>query len=387
MASERATLIDLFCGCGGFSLGAELAGFHILAAIDIDPVLQSAYRKNFPGTKAIEGDVGQILRPDWRQLIGNVRPDGIIGGPPCQGFSRIGKRSKNDPRNSLIHHFYRHVDELRPKFFVMENVEGLLDEENRPVLMSAIERVSGRYTVLGPAVVNAADFGAATNRRRVVIIGYDPAECDPLSLERLQPSSGRLATVREAIGDLPQPIEDIGRDDDFGWAKYPVASNGRLSSYARALREPPPEGLGWTEAVRLHREGFVSGMRATRHTVAVAQRYASTECGKSDPISKSYRLEWGGQCPTLRAGTGAEKGAFQAVRPLHPAESRVVTVREAARMQAFPDWFVFHPTKWHSFRMIGNSVSPSVSFGLLPSMLTAVTNAADDERAYNRRTA
>lgn len=386
MSSESATLIDLFCGCGGFSLGAELAGFHSLVAIDIDPVLQSGYKRNFPNTRAIEADVGQILRPDWRQLIGNVRPDGIIGGPPCQGFSRIGKRSKDDPRNSLIHHFYRHVDELHPKFFVMENVEGLLDEDSRDVLMSAIDRVSGRYTIVGPLVVNAAHFGAATNRRRVIVVGYDSDDCDALTVEQLHPAPGCLATVQDAIFDLPAPIEEAGLRDDFGWAKYPSASDKRLSAYAQALRDMPPQGLGWAEAVRLHKEGFVSGVHETRHTAKVALRYASIEGGKSDPISKSYRLRWNGQCPTLRAGTGSEKGAFQAVRPIHPTEGRVITVREAARMQAFPDWFVFHPTKWHSFRMIGNSVSPSVSFGLLSKIL-AIIAPTDEKCTYNRRAA
>ncbi len=382
MSSESATVIDLFCGCGGFSLGAELAGYHSLVAIDNNPILQSGYKKNFPNTRAIEADVGEILRPDWQKLIGNVRPDGIIGGPPCQGFSRIGKRSKDDPRNTLIHHFYRHVDELHPKFFVMENVEGLLDDDNRNVLISAIERVADRYTILGPLVVNAAHFGAATNRRRVIVVGYDPDDCDTLSVEQLQPTPGQLVTVQDAISDLPAPIKDVGLSDDYGWAKYPSCL-GDLSSYARALRDVAPEGLGWAEAVRLHKEGFVSGLHETRHTAKVASRYASIKCGKSDPISKSYRLKWDGQCPTIRAGTGSEKGAFQAVRPLHPAEARVITVREAARMQAFPDWFVFHPTKWHSFRMIGNSVSPSVSFGLLSKIIGAISTTGD-KCSYNK---
>ena len=385
MSSGSAKLIDLFCGCGGFTLGAELAGFHSLVAIDNNPVHASGYKKNFPNTREIEADVGEILRSDWRQLIGNVRPDGIIGGPPCQGFSRIGKRSKDDPRNTLIHHFYRHVDELRPKFFVMENVEGLLDDDSRDVLISAIERVSGRYTILGPLVVNAAHFGAATNRRRVIVVGYDPEDCNTLSIEQLHPTPSRLVTVQDAISDLPTPIEDGGQSDDFGWAKYPLRP-GVLSAYARALRDVAPVGLGWAEAVRLHKEGFVSGLHETRHTAKVARRYASIKNGKSDPISKSYRLKWDGQCPTIRAGTGSEKGAFQAVRPLHPAEGRVITVREAARMQAFPDWFVFHPTKWHSFRMIGNSVSPSVSFGLL-SKLLGIIAATGEKCTYNKRAA
>ncbi len=378
MPDKRATLIDLFSGCGGFSLGAELAGFHSLAAVDVEPILLSAYRKNYPHTKAIEADVSQILKSDWRALIGKARPDGIIGGPPCQGFSRIGKRRQDDPRNSLIRHFYRHVHELRPKFFVMENVEGLLDAGSREVLEDAIEHVSGRYRIVGPIVVNAADFGAATKRKRVIVVGYDPHECNPIGEDSLRPQKGRRATVHDAIGDLPKPIASEKGEDDFGWAKYPVGSGKRLTAYARALRKAAPEGLGWSEAVQMHKKGFVSGLFETCHTKAVSKRYASIEGGKSDPVSKSYRLEWDGQCPTLRAGTGAEKGAFQAVRPIHPSEGRVITVREAARMQAFPDWFVFHPTKWHSHRMIGNSVSPSVSFGILSTIMSAIS---DDTKA------
>src|SRR3546814_16995927 len=90
-------------------------------------------------------------------------------------------------------------------------------------------------------------------------------------------------------------------------------------------------------------------------------RFIETAQGKVEPVSHYPKLAWSGQCPTLRAGTGAEKGSFQAMRPIHPTQPRVITVREGARLQGFPDWFMFHPTKWHSFRMIGNSVSPIVS--------------------------
>lgn len=359
------TMVDLFCGSGGFSLGAELAGFRSLASIDIDATLQSAYRKNFPTTKAVCGSVADVDASAWRQFIGKIRPDALIGGPPCQGFSRIGRRKKDDPRNTLIGHFYRHVDELRPKFFIMENVEGLLDSENVDMLLSAMERVSGKYTVLDPVVVNAAHFGAATNRRRVVVVGYDPAEVDPITIDMIQPEvPARLSTVQDAIFDLPSPIPEDKDSANFGWARYPVLE-APLSEYAERMRRAPPEHLGWSEARMFHREGFISGLFATRHSEAIAQRYGAVPGGKSDPISKSYRLKWDGQSPTLRAGTGADKGAFQAVRPLHPGEGRVITVREAARLQGFPDWFVFHHTKWHSFRMIGNSVSPAVSYGLM----------------------
>ncbi|HFX4291534.1 TPA: DNA cytosine methyltransferase, partial [Escherichia coli] len=106
----------------------------------------------------------------------------------------------------------------------------------------------------------------------------------------------------------------------------------------------------------------------------VKARYSSILPGMVDPVSKSKCLLWDGLCPTLRAGTGSDKGSHQAVRPLHPEEGRVITVREAARLQGFPDWFVFHHTKWHSFRMIGNSVSPLMSKHIMGEIYDALNN-------------
>lgn len=360
------TLIDLFSGCGGFSLGAAFAGFHSVAAVDIDATLQSSFGKNFPRTKAIQGNVAQILKSDWRHLIGDIKPTGIIGGPPCQGFSRIGKREKNDPRNDLIHHYYRHVKELNPQFFVMENVQGLLDTDNIETLTNGIDQISGKYNILGPFVVNAADFGAATNRHRVVVIGYDPDEMEPLDLANFK-SIGivKPITIRDAIYDLPSPISDPKDSSNYGWAEYGTVKKSDISAYARKMRKLPPSGLGWSEAISRLKLGQLSGLTETRHTESVTERYTNIPPGKIDRVSKSHKLDWKGLSPTLRAGTGSDKGSFQAVRPLHPDEGRVITVREAARIQGFPDWFTFHPTKWHSFRMIGNSVSPLMSEGIM----------------------
>jgi len=108
------------------------------------------------------------------------------------------------------------------------------------------------------------------------------------------------------------------------------------------------------------------------HSTRVAERYAMTAQGKYDPVSRSYKLYPNGFCPTLRAGTGPDHGSFQAVRPLHPTEARVITPREAARLQGFPDWFQFSPTKWHSFRQIGSSVSPIIAERILAVVLRAL---------------
>ena len=139
---DNPFIVDLFSGCGGFGLGAKMAGFDCRVAVDIDETLQSAYRTNFPNTTAIQADIGALERSAWRLLLRDKRPDGVIGGPPCQGFSRMGRRDLEDPRNSLIEHFFRHVAHLDPKFFVMENVEGLLDEGRIDVLLTALRHVS-----------------------------------------------------------------------------------------------------------------------------------------------------------------------------------------------------------------------------------------------------
>ncbi|MAC34643.1 MAG: DNA (cytosine-5-)-methyltransferase [Haliea sp.] len=362
---DNPFIVDLFSGCGGFGLGAKMAGFDCRVAVDIDETLQSAYRTNFPNTTAIQADIGALERSAWRLLLRDKRPDGVIGGPPCQGFSRMGRRDLEDPRNSLIEHFFRHVAHLDPKFFVMENVEGLLDEGRIDVLLTALRHVSKRYKILDPIIVKASDYGAPTIRTRVILVGYNPNEIEELSITDFLPRDEiKRVTVRDAISDLPMPIISKAKSQ-YSWSKYPSIKTHGLSEYAQIARRLPPEGMGNVEAIRKLTQRCSSGHEATVHSTVVAERYGALEQGQTEKVSKSVRLKWDGFCPTLRAGTGSEKGSHQAVRPIHPEEPRVITVREAARLQGFPDWFLFHPTKWNSFRMIGNSVSPKVSEFLL----------------------
>lgn len=357
------TIVDLFCGCGGFGLGAELAGFRTVAAVDIDPTLQSAYKKNFPETHVLNGDLSKLNEESWRMILNGVEVDGVIGGPPCQGYSRMGKSDKEDPRRTLLGHFFRNVNVISPKFFIMENVEGLMDERNVYELENAVKSLDKKYKVLKPMIVDASLYGAPTKRQRVILIGYDPKRLSPLTASDFQPKGTLNTTVRDAISDLASPIAQSKDNENFGWEKYP--EQHELSAYAQRMRAFPRKGLGWSESLEKLRDGLVSGYFDTRHTAIVRKRYAETMPGMVDKVSRAKKLAWGGLCPTLRAGTGSDKGSHQAVRPLHPEQPRVITVREAARLQGFPDWFVFHPTKWHSFRMIGNSVSPILSESIL----------------------
>lgn len=368
-------IIDLFSGCGGFSLGAELVGFRTAVAIDIDRDLQHSFSLNFPDSAPTIGDITTLNKAFWLSKYGDARPAGVIGGPPCQGFSRIGKRDPKDPRNTLIGHFFSQIQILNPKFFVMENVEGLLDGDGAETLARALGQVSDRYEIVGPMTVNAAHYGAATERKRVVVVGYDPKEVDALTIDDFRPREGSpMLTVADAIGDLPHPgPAETGFDEllDFWWGAFPNDKNP-VHQYAQICRTPPAGKLGWAPAKELLAKNKVSGLMPTMHTATVRKRFSQIAQGQTDPVSRFPRLGWTGRCPTLRAGTGKDRGSHQSMRPIHPSEPRVITVREAARLQGFPDWFVFHPTMWHSFRMIGNSVSPIVSKGIMQAIYPKV---------------
>lgn len=366
---SRPTFVDLFSGCGGFGLGAELAGFKNIAAIDIDADLQYSYKLNFPSSNVHLADIAKLDGEFWRSKIGNARPDLVIGGPPCQGFSRIGLGKPEDPRNSLISHFFRQVLLLNPKFFVMENVEGILDTKNQSILEEALNLVRGTYNLIGPIKINALDCGAATSRKRVMVIGCHKDFSMPPIQERLTFPSMKPITVAEAIADLPSPNTSANVSSaGYDWWQY--TKDAKPSRYARELKKSTPN-VGAKFAVDMLKAGMVSGLMRTKHTVPVLNRFTQTAPGSVEAISRFPRLSWEGHCPTLRAGTGSDKGGFQAMRPIHPQESRVITVREAARLQGFPDWFVFHPTIWHSFRMIGNSVSPIMSKYVLSLVMEA----------------
>ncbi|MEJ8574151.1 DNA cytosine methyltransferase [Microbaculum marinum] len=350
-------IIDLFSGCGGFSLGAHLSGFNVSLAVDLDPILSSSFGSNFPGVPLRNWNLAEV-EPEQLKAAAGGSPAGIIGGPPCQAFSEIGRRSLTDERRDLIGHFFRLVAALKPGFFIMENVRGLGFPGNREVLEDALELVADRHVILGPVLIDAAAFGAPTSRKRLFVFGVDPSKWDVPDLARLDATKNAPLTVRDAIHDLATARFVGTGAEGLDWWQYD--GRRRPSPYAEAARGTPPHGLGAASTI-----GRFSGHTKTQHTDAVVRRFERVPMGRQDPVGKHKRLDWNAQAPTLRAGTGSDRGSYQSVRPIHPSEDRVITPREAARLQGFPDWFVFHPTVWHSFRMIGNSVSPFVSRAVL----------------------
>jgi DNA (cytosine-5)-methyltransferase 1 len=351
--NKRPVGIDLFAGAGGLSLGFEQAGFDIAAAVEIDPVHCATHEFNFPNTPIICASVidvtGKLIR-DRAKLQGEDI-DVVFGGPPCQGFSMIGKRTLDDPRNNLVFHYVRLIRELKPKYCVFENVKGLTLGLHSKFLHELIEELhAARYKVLLPyRVLNAADFGVPQDRRRLFLIA---ARTD-MELPVYPKADGAITTVGEAIGDLPDA-------DKFEVLNYSDAVSARWTShslYAMQLRNIRVDPTDFSYPRDFDRNFLTSSLR-TRHTELSKKRFLNTPTGDTEPISRFHKLDPESVCNTLRAGTDSARGAFTSPRPIHPHYPRVITVREAARLHSYPDWFRFHSTKWHGFRQVGNSVPP-----------------------------
>jgi DNA (cytosine-5)-methyltransferase 1 len=342
-----------------------MAGFEIAGAYDKDEVLTSSYSRNFPKSRLFLRDVAALT---GEQILADVggSVEGVFGGPPCQGFSSIGKRNPADPRRTLLKDFFRVTAELKPSFFVMENVKGLAYADARPVLEAALDLVRSEYDVTSPVVLDAADYGAATRRSRMFVIGIRKDIGSPFDPSFVERRKRRPATVKAAIADLAR-CRRVADDPTLpGFDRWQIRQPGLPSDYAWALRA---EGNMFT------------GHQQTAHSKQVVERFAKVKPGAMDKVGRHPRLKWTGLCPTLRAGTGSDLGSFQSVRPIHPDEDRVITVREAARLQGFPDDHLFHPTIWHSFRMIGNSVSPIMA----EAIFAAVRDHLDLGRAGRGR--
>ena len=357
-------IIDLFAGAGGLSLGAFRAGFNVVGAIELDEHAVSTHSKNFPLSSHIQKNISGLSGKEILKELKISKKDlqGIVGGPPCQGFSTIGKRDLEDPRNNLFNDFFRIVKELEPDFFVAENVTGILNEKYSEIREAAFSHVSEKYDLLPPLKIKASDFGAPTIRTRIFFIGLHRKKIKkPLQEQDFYNQAVKAVIVEEALKGLPQKIKQTWLKESDSWQPIDKEKFG-VHEFFQKVAGQIPVGVGDPASLKRYMEqNLVSGCHGTRHSPEVEKRYKELEIGKQDKISKSVKLKPFGYCPTLRAGTGSDKGSYQAVRPIHYLEPRVITPREAARLQGFPDWFVFHETKWHSFRQIGNSVSPIVA--------------------------
>ncbi len=276
----------------------------------------------------------------------------------------IGKRALDDPRNQLVSHFARLVHELDASYFVFENVKGLTVGKHRQLLDEVIEEFGELgYNVLLPyRVLNAANFGVPQDRRRLFLLGAKRGLRLPVypQIETLPAGSASDdlvlpfgPCVGEAIGDLP----DVEKFPELLSVDSTRMSLGKPSRYAAVLRGAVRDISDFS--YRRHFKGdIVTSSMRSEHTVESRKRFKETVHGETEPISRFHKLDPRGVCNTLRAGTASDRGAFTSPRPIHPFYARCITVREAARLHSYPDWFRLHVTKWHGFRQIGNSVPP-----------------------------
>lgn len=374
--------VDLFAGAGGMSLGFEQAGFDVVAAVEIDPVHCAVHKFNFPHCAIIPRSVVGLKGSEIRLAagIGNRGVDVVFGGAPCQGFSMIGQRVLDDPRNALVRDFLRITAELDAKTFVFENVKGLTVGRHRRFLDEFVDYAKelGYEVRLPWRVLNAAHFGTPQNRERLILYGAKRAPhlaVYPNPTSRPADGKGNLSldvplgpTVADALDDLPD-AETFGELCASDTVRTKVW--GKPSAYASELRCTTNNAWHFGY-VRNWDPSLLTGSIRTEHTAISRRRFSETQGGQTEPISRFYKLSSGGLSNTLRAGTDGARGAFTSPRPIHHKFNRCVTVREMARLHGYPDWFRLHETKWHGARQVGNSVPPPLARAVAEQVLKAL---------------
>lgn len=321
-------LIDLFAGAGGMTLGFHRAGFRSIFAVEIDSAAAKTYAANFGSAYVYAGPIEDVEEfPE---------ADVIIGGPPCQGFSPLGRDRDPHSRaslNSLWREYVRAVRAVRPAVFVVENVPEFLRSEQFATFLETFDRDPLlRDYEIESAVLNAADYGVPQRRRRGFVIGSRVGRPRwPEKTHGPESKDGRpYATVREAIGDLP--LEPTGRDLHIG-------------------RNPRPASVERYKAVPEGGNRFDLARNRPDLTPACWKNKTS---GTTDVFG---RLWWDRPAYTIRTEFfKPEKGRY-----LHPQAHRPITHREAARLQTFPDDFVFEGSKIEIARQIGNAVPPRLA--------------------------
>lgn len=348
------TMIDLFSGVGGLSLGFEMAGFKAVLANEYDASIAESYVKNRPHVKMIVNDITQLpIQETFSEYSGKI--DLIVGGPPCQGFSQKGQRkSINDERNFLFRYYYEVVALVKPKYFVMENVPNLLTTEDgyfKKEIESLFESIG--YKIVAD-VLNASDFGVPQNRKRAVIIG----RLGDYALSMPKPKTKKV-TIWDAISDLA--YLESGEGTEIQEYRYKPQSE-----YQRVLRKG---------------SDLLHNHVATKHSELALERLRLIPPNKGrevlppEHLTKSiYSGTWSRMLKddisvtiTTRFDTPSS-GRFT-----HPFLNRAITVREAARIQSFPDTFVFHGNKTSQMKQVGNAVPPLLAKAIAEVILEDIT--------------
>lgn len=359
---------DLFAGAGGFSLGAQLAGVTVAAAIEWDKHACATYRTNLitarkSSTRLFEDDITELDPRDVRKEAGfaNSGCDILLGGPPCQGFSthRINDAGVGDPRNDLLLRYFEYVRILRPTFFLVENVPGLLWPRHKKYLEAFYSLAeAANYAVLAPTILNARDYGVPQSRRRVFILGYDRKK---LAAPPLWPPSPTHAAP-ESETSLPEwlPASTVFR------RKAPKSDpNDVHMQHGKVLIDA------------FKRTPLNGGSRSASGRIL--------PCHKNHDGHKDVygRIDPSKPAPTMTtACINPSKGRF-----VHPTDHHGITVRQAARIQTFPDDFVFHGGLIASGEQIGNAVPVELARLLVSHLKRQIKQIRKSAQVQNDRPA
>lgn len=367
----KFTSIDLFSGCGGMSLGFKMAGVKSILATDIDENAGKTFMKNFPEVPFIVGDVCEFQKKDIDTILSNTKPDLIIGGPPCQGFSLANKRRnkiKDDPRNKLFYHFLKFIEWYKPKAFVMENVKGLLSMHKGEVIKTILEefsKVEPGYRV-SYRILKASDFHVPQNRERVIIIGIR----QDLNIAPEFPKPlGEAISVDMAISDLPL----INAGEGLAIQEYGIPPSNPYQLAMRINSQSVKNHIAMKHSARL-----IDRFKAIRPGESLADvwdEHGSVKRGeptkKSDIVfsQNNQRVFADKPAPTIAA-------SFQS-NFIHPRLNRNFTAREGARLQSFPDNFVFEGMRtkmsWEKglsqYQQIGNAVPVFLAYHIAKNLL------------------
>lgn len=343
--------IDIFSGAGGLSLGAIHAGINIVLAIDKDGYAAKTYIRNHPNTKVICADITQLNPIDYIEKP----PFIVMGGPPCQGFSVSNRQTRNieNENNGLFKEFLRFVDILKPDWFLFENVEGITNFNKGKTLKYILNQFKKIGYKTEHSILYASDYGVPQHRNRFFIVG----NCKNIDFS-FPPSLNKLVTVGDAIEDLP--LLANGANIDF----LPYRINSKLSNYAKLMRENST----------LSTQNNVS-----KNMDYVLERYKYIKQGENwraipDSLMKNYknknnchsgiykRLKW--DEPSIVISN------YRKNMLIHPLQDRGLSIREAARLQSFPDDFYFEGTIHYIQQQIGNAVPPLLAEAIFSQILS-----------------
>lgn len=327
-------IIDLFCGCGGLSFGFEMAGFEVALAIDMWSDAVKTFNHNHKNQVAYCKDIHDLTKEFLDEFNKDGEIVGVIGGPPCQGFSTVGRRDINDPRNHLYTEYCRIVDTIRPDFFVIENVKGLMTLSGGAFRDDIHTRFEALGYTVRDKIVNAADYGVPQNRQRVFFVGLKGKEF------HFPKASSNHLTCSDALSDMP----DINAEN--GMASFMHYTKEAINDYQKYLREGS-NGLK-NNQITVHSEQTVNIISMIQDGGKI--RDLPPEYWNIRKYNKAFE-RMSAHKPSNTVDTG-HRNYF------HYCENRIPTARENARLQSFPDKFEFLGTKGSQYKQIGNAVPP-----------------------------